>query len=233
MTTKAKEKPIIFSTPLIPAIQNLKPDTWPPEPIDPGKPWKWQTRRVIKPQPPENARLIYDYLDSYQGDGWAFQYSVEENGLIFNEVFSLPNTGKGSYPPGTRLWVKETWCDLRPANMVSEFGKQILYKSIDGQYGELVEACKKKAGRGWQSPRFMPKAAARLWLEVKNVRVERIKEISNEDILAEGINDLGSYGANYDYFANEIWNPLNAKRGYPWENNDWVWVYEFMRTNKP
>jgi hypothetical protein len=42
---------------------------------------------------------------------------------------------------------------------------------------------RKEARKKWRSPRFMPKAAARLWLEVKNVRVERIKEISNEDIL--------------------------------------------------
>ena len=54
-----------------------------------------------------------------------------------------------------------------------------------------------------------------------------MQEISNEDILAEGINDLGSYGANYDYFEMKYGITLTPK-GHPQENNDWVWVYEFM-----
>ena len=209
---KAKEKPIIFSTPLIPAIQNLKPGTWPPEPIDPGKPWKWQTRRIVKDDIVNGFDIDIDgkviaYIDQATGDS----YKLEE---------ICP------YPPGTRLWVRETW----QKNYWNEamIPNKYAYKASPETWIYFSEE-EKRLEKKWRSPRFMPKAAALLWLEVKNVRVERIKEISNEDILAEGINDLGSYGANYDYFANEIWDNINAKRGYPWENNDWVWVYEFMR----
>ena len=209
---KAKEKPIIFSTPLIPAIQNLKPGTWPPEPIDPGKPWKWQTRRIVKDDIVNGFDIDIDgkviaYIDQATGDS----YKLEE---------ICP------YPPGTRLWVRETW----QKNYWNEamIPNKYAYKASPETWIYFSEE-EKRLEKKWRSPRFMPKAAARLWLAVKNVRVERVQEISNEDILAEGINDLGSYGANYDYFANEIWDNINAKRGYPWENNDWVWVYEFMR----
>ena len=212
MMIKAKEKPIIFSTPSIPAIQNLKPDVWPPEPIDPGKPWKWQTRRIVKDDIVNGFDIDIDgkviaYIDQATGDS----YKPEE---------ICP------YPPGTRLWVRETW----QKNYWNEamIPNKYAYKASPETWIYFSEE-EKRLEKKWRSPRFMPKAAARLWLEVKNVRVERIKEISNEDILAEGINDLGSYGANYDYFANEIWDNINGKRGYPWENNDWVWVYEFMR----
>lgn len=224
MMIKAKEKPIIFSTPSIPAIQNLKPDVWPPEPIDPGKPWKWQTRRIIKPQP---------FSDDIYGPEWYPPVIINKDG---EETEGKPIYGiydgdgewgiKCPYPPGTRLWVRETW----QKNYWNEamIPNKYAYKASPETWIYFSEE-EKRLKKKWRSPRFMPKAAARLWLEVKNVRVERIKEISNEDILAEGINDLGSYGANYDYFANEIWDSINGKRGYPWENNDWVWVYEFMR----
>ena len=217
---KPKEKPIIFSGPSIPAIQNLKPGTWPPEPIDPGKPWKCMTRRIIKAPVLSKVRQP----DEVIFDGNVCEFAWHGNDVAGGFKIKCP------YPPGTRLWVRETWQEGYNPDNIDKNGEIPLgycYKASDHDISAEFSLGK------WRSPRFMPKAAARLWLEVKNVRVERIKEISNEDILAEGINDLGSYGANYDYFANEIWNSLNAKRGYPWENNDWVWVYEFMRTNKP
>ena len=233
---KAKEKPIIFSTGLIPAIQNLKPNVWPPEPIDPGKPWKWQTRRIIKAPVLSEVRQP----DEVIFDGNVCEFAWHGNDVAGGFKIKCP------YPPGTRLWVKEAW---------AEISGEYIYKASDYESLWYCDNCERivepeevtytethdlrQGGCGdyvgslplfkWRSPRFMPKAVARLWLAVKNVRVERVQEISNEDILAEGINDLGSYGANYDYFANEIWDNINAKRGYPWENNDWVWVYEFMR----
>jgi hypothetical protein len=66
----------------------------------------------------------------------------------------------------------------------------------------------------------MPKEAARLFLEVKNVRVERLQAITEEDARAEGF--------AWERFAS-YWDTLYAKCGYSWENNPWVWVYEFMR----
>lgn len=212
-----KEKPIIFSGPSIPAIQNLKPGTWPPEPIDPGKPWKCMTRRIIKAPVLSKVRQP----DEVIFDGNVCEFAWHGNDVVGGFKIKCP------YPPGTRLWVRETW----QKNYCNEamIPNKYAYKASPETWIYFSEE-EKRLEKKWRSPHFMPKAAARLWLEVKNVRVERIKEISNEDILAEGINDLGSYGANYDYFANEIWDNINAKRGYPWRSNPWVWVYEFMRT---
>ena len=243
---KAKERPIIFSTPLIPSIQNLKPDTWPPEPIDPGKPWKWQTRRIIKAPVLSEVRQP----DEVIFDGNVCEFAWHGNDVAGGFKIKCP------YPPGTRLWVKETWQEGYNPDNIDKNGDIPLgycYKASDHDISAEFSL-----GR-WRSPRFMPKAAARLWLEVRNVRVERVQGITEEDVTAEGLPYRQSIsnspistpadgkwywgfptpswngGIDWVYTTNakeaykELWNPLNAKRGYPWENNDWVWVYEFMR----
>jgi hypothetical protein len=225
---KPKEKPIIFSGPSIPAIQNLKPGTWPPEPIDPGKPWKWQTRRIVKDDIVNGFDIDIDgkviaYIDQATGDS----YKPEE---------ICP------YPPGTRLWVRETW----QKNYWNEamIPNKYAYKASPETWIYFSEE-EKRLKKKWRSPRFMPKAAARLWLEVKSARVERLQNINHEDAIAEGtLQWICEEHKSGSYFDNAmrgaacakperafalLWDSINAKRGYPWENNPWVWVYEFMR----
>jgi hypothetical protein len=218
---KAKEKLIIFNTELIPAIQNLKPGTWPPEPIDPGKPWKWQTRRIIKPQPQRFFEVNEEPL---------YLYDVEWNlGSIYPK-----------YQPGDILWVRETW----QKNYWNEamVPNKYAYKASPETWIYFSEE-EKRLEKKWRSPRFMPKAAARLWLEVKNVRVERLQEITEDDAVAEGCGKRcncnriaceSCYNTGWEYHPiqdfMELWDTLYAKRGHPWENNDWVFVYEFTRT---
>jgi hypothetical protein len=87
----------------------------------------------------------------------------------------------------------------------------------------------------------MPKWAARLFLEITDIRVERVQDISEDDAKAEGVSTL-PYVMPYDCepkFAESIpvwrfrglWNRINAKRGYGWDSNLWCWVIEFRRTN--
>ncbi len=106
----------------------------------------------------------------------------------------------------------------------------------------------------------MPKWACRLWLKVKAVRVERVQEISQEDALAEGVSldehDITCMGdcanRHCDFIGDKtlcdiyhtdkdcpeteafgmLWDSINAKRGYSWEVNPWVWVIEFERIDK-
>jgi hypothetical protein len=229
-----KEKPIIFSGPSIPAIQNLKPDVWPAEPIDPGKPWKWQTRRIVKDDIVNGFDIDIDgkviaYIDQATGDS----YKPEE---------ICP------YPPGTILWVRETWFrqDCTPDCAGIKDDNECPFNRVGNScYGYKAQYTNPDIVSKWRPSIFMPKEAARLWLEVKSARVERLQNINHEDAIAEGtLQWICEEHKSGSYFDNAmrgaacakperafalLWDSINAKRGYPWENNDWVWVYEFMR----
>jgi len=79
----------------------------------------------------------------------------------------------------------------------------------------------------WKPSIHMPKAAARIFLKVTDVRVERLQDITPNDIDREGT-PFGLTIAPYDGFS-RLSNELNTKRGYGWEANPWVWVIEFER----
>ena len=79
------------------------------------------------------------------------------------------------------------------------------------------------------------KADADIWLEITNIRVERVKEISHEDAIAEGAEYMPAAKLRIErltvpqiVFAG-LWDSINAKRGYSWKTNPWVWVIEFKR----
>lgn len=103
-----------------------------------------------------------------------------------------------------------------------------------GQVGDLLWV---KKGR------FMPKKEATIWLEITNIRVERLQDISQMDIENEGIdfvdgylNELckwrdcvsGIHNTRIKYFK-QLWDKFNSKRGCGWNTNPWVWVIEFKR----
>jgi hypothetical protein len=80
---------------------------------------------------------------------------------------------------------------------------------------------------------FMPRWASRITLEVVNVRVERIKQISLEDIEAEGTPEgLAQSQWNDGYARHQdfrvLWDSINGKK-YPWASSPWVWVVEFKK----
>jgi hypothetical protein len=236
-----KEKPVLFSTPMIRALLNTKPGAWPPEPVDASKPFKWMTRRVIVPQPKEGWLPFID-IPPDMGQG------------IFQFIQCMPK-----YKAGQILWVREAFCtqfdntgsekeyladwynkNTKTAETIDLHGRTIHYLN---PYGF---ECPR-----WRPSIFMPREAARIFLEVKAVRVERAQETTEEDAKAEGVlpinpfdlkqmpNSLitpgGKYGKGYilqrsfkaGYY--QLWDILNAKRGYSWESNPYVYVYEFRR----
>lgn len=77
---------------------------------------------------------------------------------------------------------------------------------------------------------FMPKWAVRTWARIVDVRVERLQDITDADAIAEGI----EYGKCLNHVAcfEDLWNSINADRGYGWDKNPWVWVIEFEKTNR-
>jgi len=101
----------------------------------------------------------------------------------------------------------------------------------EGNYWEYTESpCR------WRPSIHMPRWACRLSLKVENIRAERAQDISEEDAEAEGVDreSLQGYvatGTDQPHrlaFA-DLWNKINAKRGYGWDVNPWVWVIEFSR----
>ena len=204
-------KPIIFSTPMVQAILNG---------------CKTQTRRVMKPQP---------RLETYRNperDFWIWEdCNWLDGGLGF------PKSGiedYAPYKPGDILWVREAFWVHNDDPLDSY--KNIIY---DADYGDGHKTPDRWLPQWYnRKPSItMPKAAARIYLRVTDVKVERVQEILCGDMKAEGCIPAHIKGGQWqqwqrDYFE-PMWNRTNAKRGYPWHANPWVWKIEFERTEKP
>lgn len=144
--------------------------------------------------------------------------------------------------PGERLWVREAhylwgwWAKIDGKH-------RFLYER---SYGVRFEApptvlTGRSKRRGWykRPSIFMPRWASRISLEITEIRVERLQEISEEDAKAEGMDNNhsikwpdGDPGYIDDVYRRNFatgWNSLNAKRGFGWDKNPWVWVIGFRR----
>lgn len=94
----------------------------------------------------------------------------------------------------------------------------------------------------WHPSIHMPKEAARIWLKVTDVRVERLQEITGLSVQKEGIEvDPKEYASKFDFITElfllfqRLWDSTIKKSdlGYGWDANPWVWVIEFDRCEKP
>lgn len=193
------EKPILFSTPMVQAILDGR---------------KSQTRRLVKPQPPHHT-----FSRMKGGHGCEIE--------VANGYFMKP-----PYQSGDRLWVRETWfCDECDPDCA---GKENEDECPFNHVGNCCYGYKAQYTTGWHEKIkwrpsiFMPKEAARIWLTVTEVRVERLQEISDCDAWAEGIVDEVPFGTAQTLFR-ELWDSINAKRGYGWDTNPWVWVISFEK----
>lgn len=154
---------------------------------------------------------------------------------------------KPPYQPGDIIYVRETW-----HKYIKRVGK--------GQNCHLAEfygykasiANSEDAEEPWKPSIHMPKEAARIWLNVTNVRVERLQDITPKDAENEGVGnlfyeDIGyseknygtevdpEYGIAKEQFA-WLWESTIKKSDvdrYGWDANPWVWVIEFERCEKP
>jgi len=117
---------------------------------------------------------------------------------------------------GSRLWVRETF------QLIPDDGGSVVYRATDPDW-ETTEDWT------WKPSIFMPRHASRITLEITTVRVERVQDIGEVDAKAEGVEpfapDDGCYRSGYA----GLWDSINAKRGFGWESNPWVWLLEFKR----
>lgn len=179
------------------------------------------TRRLVKFLPGENS----------QWTGYI------KDGLMLYNGRNEPCIRKAPYHPGDILYVRETWGEGY------EEGTYI-YRASDKLAG--LPTFKESSTLIYHPSIHMPKEAARIWLKVTNVRVERLQEITEDGAKAEGAIDnrgfIHSPENEYDciHTAKEhfikIWNSTIKKSDldrYGWDANPWVWVIEFEMCEKP
>lgn len=194
-----KERPIIFSGEMVRTILDGR---------------KTQARRVIKPQPS---------TDHY-GHQWMF-YSNPSKRLQIN-LYTIPKLCPYGQPDD-RLWVRESFAPERMASGET----RIEYKADGGSPPPYVMNDGREIPCSWKPSIHMPCWASRIILEITEVRVERLQEIGVEDAIAEGcIPELkGKIFKPAIGLFRTLWDSLNAKRGYGWETNPWVWEISFRK----
>lgn len=146
--------------------------------------------------------------------------------------------------PGDRLWVRETFGITSKRNpLIIQDAPMFEYTHysetepdcLDGKYDLLYRATQKidpDFPIRWRPSIFIPRWASRILLEVTDVRVERVQEISEEDAKAEGILKSDGWNGNGMYYAvafARLWDSINKERGFGWDKNPWVWVLGFKR----
>lgn len=224
------ERPILFNAEMVKAILDGR---------------KTQTRRVLKHQP---ATIYEGY--TIQGDGKFYPYIVRgEIQLLSSEGFKCP-LGK----IGDQIWVRETWQGpLLDEEQAFEYWKlgakeyekpeHCEYRADGGIRPEFMDA-EDNIRQGWRPSIHMPRWASRIQLEITDIRVERLQDISQADAIAEGapadhlqFNSVAR-GFGFPDFARswfwQTWESIYLRRsGANWQVNPWVWVVEFRRLPAP
>lgn len=188
---------------------------------------KTQTRRVGKCQHDEATELGVESI-GHATKGTVLQATYRAFPKGGTARWALCECPYGQ--PGDRLWVRETFAPC-----------------VGGARGPLnptlyrADNCEGYENLTWKPSIFMFRWESRLTLEITGVRVERVQEISDEDAIAEGIEGDGVMFRDYSpegtgLFTQTprssycgLWDSINAKRGFGWDKNPWVWVLTFKR----
>lgn len=220
------DKPILFSGPMVRALLNGR---------------KAQTRRVLNRSNVTVLGERWGRNAPWSGLRFSEAWARERHPIFGHHVphLAVPFCHPGDEPTpsedcgiyrvtpvvgvGDRLWARETWA---------------LRGDRDPMYAADWKPSGMKALRPWRPSIFMPRWASRLTLIVTDVRVQRVQDISEQDAIAEGCGQYasstelvgafdparkGSYREGY----RELWDSLNAARGYGWAENPWVAAISF------
>lgn len=191
------------------------------------------TRIIVKPQWDEcpNCKVVHN--EYIYGE-------IAQNVYCARCGYPMQPDRKAPYQRGEILYVRETWMD---------YAGRTMYRADCDKY--RLESLK-LAEFFWKPSIHMPKEAARIWLKVTDVRVERLQDITPKDAENEGVGnlfyeDIGyseknygtevdpEYGIAKEQFA-WLWESTIKKYDldrYGWNANPWVWVIEFERCEKP
>jgi len=206
MKTKPNARAIHFSGPMIRALLT-----------------KTQTRRIVKPQPPAEVAVRYAPIycgPDVQNDpvpvlAWRppGEFSVVKLRCPYGE-------------PGDRLWVREVTSESSPCFLGGRAQPTVWYRA-DNNRPSWAE-------KRWTPAFLSPRRLSRITLEITDVRVERLQQISGNDVLAEGVDNgkaNAAMGARWDNMQRmafgELWEEIHGPGS--WGANPWVWVVSFER----
>lgn len=221
-----KERPILFSGPMVRAILDGR---------------KRVTRRVVSRLRVRLRRSVWSDSPIYAKAG-IYRAVMNPHGavsIVLGDLGVKPGefdfvcpyvdgeTHLGDYDDqkkwtivpsgGQRLWVRETWGGDSMCG--------VAYRA-DHPDWERFRGDGEQPDSPWRPSIFMPRWASRLTLEVYALRLERLQEITADDVLAEGIEVRDRLNAVRDFAT--VWDQLNGKRA-PWASAPWVWVISFRR----
>jgi hypothetical protein len=220
------EHPILFSGEMVRAILDGR---------------KTQTRRVI------NYPLNLWHDKKLLGD-WALSGNNEfvDGILFFDYQTDVDDSGSGKIKcpygnVGDHLWVRETFLleeiaelpevEDRTDYLKKHFPEMKVKMDNSGNMFEIHYKADKENPQywfRWKPSIHMPRWASRIYLEIIEIRVERVQDISLEDCKKEGMpSDLNDMGLRYLF--GQLWNKINESRGFDWDVNPFVWVVSFKR----
>lgn len=232
----SKETPILFSPPMVTAIQNGN---------------KTQTRRIVKDAIGWDKNWVVKKISEEHQDG-VERYEMRKGTMYSQYFFKCPYGSIGDI-----IWVRETfyawgfWKDefnekkgkmgKRFVDFAEELEDYHTYKYLDNPPEQVLANRNIKQQGYYKRPSlFMPKDACRLFLKIRDIRVERLRDITEADSKAEGVinkangqwnnyyNDKGKNPFLYAYGSfMSLWETINGKAS--WESNPLVWVIEFEK----
>lgn len=249
---KIMVKPILFNTEMVRAILDGRKTT---------------TRRIVKPQP----KMLLSYIFAGDGNG-KWNYPPKDASEWWGDKYARTDTitkedetmkWNPPYHADDILYVRETWnhgyIESSDAECSSEHWFEETAIGTEGYLGaisgfaykaDFSEEDEMQIQLGWKPSIHMPKDAARIWLKVKDVRVERLQDISEEQAWSEGISSeckgckdyrtnkcqdcANEHESYYDFMS--LWDKTINKADidkYGCEANPYVWVIEFERCDKP
>ncbi|EMM4933025.1 hypothetical protein WAS43_004297 [Salmonella enterica] len=201
-----KERGMIFNAEMVNAILSGR---------------KTQTRRPIK----WKQTRFTEIAERDDGSLWPWAEDCERGGDIW---FACPYGEIGD-----RIWVRETF---RVHSRATDVATLVYRASVRNSWTEQthrvpVAVCNKPATpEKWTPSIHMPRWASRITLEITDVRVERLRDLSEDDAKSEGITPpSGGVPPGWEYRINfrDLWMDIYGTDN--WEANPWVWVIEFKR----
>lgn len=192
---------------------------------------KTTTRRIIK------VNNSFDFIGCSSEDGCGFNRAAFGKGS-FDKLLDaeIKERAKAPYMPGDILYVRETWLKADDGKYYFRANETPVSREARGDFGYK-----------WHPSLHMPKEAARIFLEVTSVKVQRLQSITHKDVIYEGTPYdeemfkfnicLGQDKAEFFLKSNfkDLWDSTVNKKEidkYGWNANPWVWVIEFERIEK-